>query len=401
MVHGGANGVVIITTKSGKEGKVGISYNGYAGIQFAETKLDLLNGPEFAEYVVEARENAWIDAGNDPSVPYNSKTLRKKLAYDEAWLDPSTVKSYDAQAWVFDPASIMSHQISLTGGAEKSRYYASADYLSQKGIAKNTDFDRLTLQTNVSFDPTDFLSIGIKLEPSFSISNDKTYDGKGGVIMEVVHVPALQAPYAGSVDSDLTPSIYNIINNGKRADAFKYLIDETQRGQLLSNIFAEIKLLPGLKFKTSIGMTYVSWERNKVEPIAVTRSSTYSFRYTGLKTNWLSENLLTYNKEFDENNVLSVMAGFTAQKEKYEYSYIRGTGFANEKIYSLNAATVIDRWNNTETEWGLLSYLARATYNYNKKYFLTASVRRDGSSRFGKKKPMGCISFFFCRLENK
>ncbi len=375
----GAGGVVIVTTKKGEKGKVNIGYNSYVGFQEAEKIIDMLSGPEQRAMIREAYEDV-NGAGTfvDWDLPAN--------------------ENYNHLDDFFKTGNVQGHSVTLSGGNEKSLFFGGIDYFNQDGIVDGTGFERLSSRMNASFQLSEKIEIGTSLEFGYSNKQESQVHGKGNALNHVLahaafvpldlyrvktYDPLRAAPYENP--------LYGLSVEGSRSlDRTQLIDDHRKRGQFLSNTYVKINLAEGLNFKTSFGLVNISEDRRKFNP-GNRWDPTQVDRYTLTSLNWLSETTLDYTKDFGDHN-LSLLVGYTSQKESAEASTITGRSFPNDLVPTLNAAADFSNITNNINEWGLVSYLARAIYSYGDRYLLTASLRRDGSSRFGTDNKWGTFS---------
>lgn len=380
----GSNGVILITTKKGTRGKVSVNYSMYVGTQKAEKTVDFLSGPEWAEYVVERRNNAWVGRGGSASDPNEVRPPSYQL--DPTWINsPSSVQGYDHQNWLFNSAPIQSHQLSLSGGSDRVQYYLSADFLNQDGIIRNTGFDKYGFRSNINAEVTDFIRVGLNIAPSYSEQRDVNTQGKEANIHRILLAAPVVDMHSLRWDgSDNPVPSYNLYGwqVGNSVDQILYLDDPRERSRILGNMYAEIILPQDIIFKSSLGIVYGNWKRNQFWNEAASRGNPSAEKWNEVNTSWVLENTLSYSSSVGKHN-FSGLLGFTVEKGYYESSYINATGFPNDLVQTINNASEIQGWDENRQESSLLSYLGRLTYNYDSRYLVTASLRRDGSSRFG------------------
>lgn len=391
----GANGVILITTKSGKNGTSRIDFNVSTGVQQVEKLVDVLNAREFAAYINESRNNAWINSGpNRLATDPNSARLGNVMyLLPDAFQNPESLgEGTNWQKEIFRTAMMSNYQLNFSGGNDRTKYFVSAGYLDQEGVIINSDLKRYSFRVNVESQMNRKVKVGANLTPSYTFSNQSLAEGNwqgGGIIQSAITA----APH-------LTP--YNEFGNYTKVTGQGIGLSEVdnpvkiareyfhQQGtlRLLGTAFAEYSILENLRFKTLVGGDIRNFREdifsnslinpNNINPTkpAVGTNATSQTR------NWLAEFTLSYAKSFGKHN-LDAVVGYTAQNELLDVNRMTGTNFPNDNIKTINAAGLITSAFNTKEEWALLSYLARVNYNFDDRYLLTATFRRDGSSRFG------------------
>ncbi len=391
----GSNGVVIITTKSGKSGVSKIDLNVSTGIQQVERFLDVLNAQEYAHYINEARNNAWVNSGpgRSASDPNSARTNNVMYLLPEITANPASLgEGTDWQRKVFRTASVNNYQLNFSGGNDRTRYFLSGGYLNQKGIIINSGMKRYTFRMNIESDVHKRVKVGANVTPSYVDNNLVYAEGNwqaGGIVQSAITAAPFLAPYDANGNYTKitglgigTSEVDNPVKLARESDYKQGTL------RLLGTAFAEIRILEGLTFKTLLGTDLRNFSENTFSPSIVnpnsvnaTKVPTASSASTESKS-WLAEYTLNFTKQFG-SHLLSALAGYTAQKDYLYNSSISGTNFANDQVRTINAAGLITSASTTREEWALLSYLARINYSYGDKYLFTATIRRDGSSRFG------------------
>jgi len=378
------NGVVLITTKKGKSGRARITYNGSFGTQTPTGKIDVMNATQAASFSNEARLNGGM-------VPYTY------------WSEPDSLGAgTDWQNEIFRNAPIQNHQLSVSGGSEKSTYFLSFGYMNQEGIIHNSDFDRYSIRVNTDNKITDRIRLGNNLTlsdaTSHSISNGNV---SGGVVIGALNMsPTIPAyiedetgKYFGGVGS------YEALYAGRAGNPLRKALlplRESKRQRALGNIYAEIDLLKGLTFKTSLGIDYSFSSNRSFNPSYEEKSQypgdlpIYTDDVPDAKANkvndanLLMENTLTYNTVFGEKHNFTSMVGYTAQSFHQDLSSASSNNHMLNELTTVGAGSLDGRsGNQTLSDKTYVSYIGRLMYNYDRKYYLTANFRRDGSSVFG------------------
>lgn len=385
----GGNGVVMITTKKGEVGQPQFAFNTYVGLQQVARKVDMMDSEEYVQWFIDGHNNAWVQAGGNASDPNEA---RPSINYQipEEYRTPENLPNTNWQDEIFRTAPMQSYQLSVSGGTENMRYMISGNYVNQEGIVLNTGYSRYNLRSNVSSHVTDNLEIGLNLDASMDKAN-LVENGKYGPVQLSLVVPPTFPVYNadGSFSSPLNSPYTLHVGDDPNPVEIATQIDNTEnKYRTLGQVFAGYKIIDGLTFKVSLGgllresrakyyrPSYVNRDSNKAPNQIEAESS------TAHQTNWLWENTLTYNKVFDGKHAVNALLGYTQQKDYYEDNYIFATNFPYEGVRTLNNGQVTDG-SSTESEYALVSYLARVNYAFDDKYLFTGTIRADGSSRFG------------------
>ena len=414
----GANGVVIITTKKGK-GKATVGFNMYGGFQQAEKYFDMMNRDQYIEYFIEGRNNAWLDAARitadpDPS-PHsiNDPNSRRKLypsastqylipdgkdGYTYNFLDPNSVAQMPDNDWqklLFRNAMIQNYEVSLSGGDDRTQYMVSAGILKQDGIVINTDYQKININSNVSSKIGNRLKIGLNMNSYFSSSNEQV-SGKYSPIQIALQLPPIFP--VNNADGTYGSMVRNYdIFSGDVASPIGMAEQTTnfrKRNGWMGILFADLEIAKDLNYKISVNggiqdnnlkyylPSYVDMDASRAPRVAQGSKTSTS------DLDWVVEQTLTYQKTLAQKHSFEALGGYTTQKHTYEYMYGEARGFPNDAIQTLNAGTMYNL-SSTESEYSMISYLARLNYSYNNKYLFSAAFRSDGSSRFGKDNKWG------------
>ncbi|MFT4032020.1 MAG: TonB-dependent receptor [Siphonobacter sp.] len=382
----GANGVVIITTKRGTPGKMSVSYDGYYGISKELSRIDIMNGPEFAEYKRESRRAIGTYDDTDP-------TAADASLFTAVELDGiAQGRSTDYQSLILRTGSIQSHQIGVQGGSEKTQFAVSGNYFKDVGIIKTMDFTRYSLRINIDHKINDKIRIGLSSLGVYSINNGAnspitSSNGFSPLALTLRENP-LGRPYDDNGDLIFLPTTDGLQSNPAAEVVPGANIAETKTVRMFNSLYAEWKIVNGLKYRFNFGPDFTDvrfgrfWgtytnDRRGGNPRALMDNSR-RFNYT-------VENILNYNKVFNKVHSLDVTALHSIQQDNYETSGISVTGLPAEtmKFYNLGAASSISSVYSSLTEWSLQSFMARVNYSYKERYLFTVTGRYDGSSRFG------------------
>ncbi len=374
-----ANGVILITTKSGTVGNDKISFSANYGFQSVTKKMDVMDAYQYAVL----KNEAYTNEGSAPI--YSSSEL------DEIRNNPGL--GTDWQEEVFQVAPTQEYNISFTGGDRKTSYAITGGYTKQDGIIESTDFERFSSRINLSRQMNSWLKAGTHISAFRIFSNQQNVDALGVVNGATQFSPILPV-YSGQGYSFLpssSASEYTLVNDGiiinNPVATLNEVVRQTQRNGILGDIFLEFKITPNLTAKVKGGAdisnikndTYLPSNTNEGQGSNGSGTILYN-----LNQNWLNENTLSYINEFGDHSV-SAVVGVTYQENIFEYISGSSQGFTNDvlKENSLQGAEIYNSPESGKTRWGLISYLARVNYSYKGKYLASIAGRADGSSRFG------------------
>ncbi len=369
----GANGVIMVTTKQGTIGETKISYNlsGEYGMQYLAKKINLLNGREFAVISNQIKPGSY---NNVDAVP-----------------------NTDWQDLIFSPAPVQNHQFSISGASNNAQYYFGVGYYNQKGIIDKSGYERMTLKLNNTYK----LSDNLKLGNNFTLA-PYSQENAPNVTYAVYRAQPLLEPYYKDGSYAVVYNVGNPLASLANSNDF----NKGVRG--VGNVFAELSLLKDIKIKSSFGLDAAyhksqsftpaytvynpdgtaSQQDNQLSDLSKSRSDNVT---------WLWENTVSYLKVFGKNS-FDAVAGYTMQQSVSENLGLSGENIirSGSDFWYLNPSYILDENNNVNTlssirngvdpnlYYSMISYLARVNYTYNSKYILTATFRRDGSSKFNK-----------------
>lgn len=404
----GSNGVVLIETKQAKSGKPTISLDSFWGIQQADRLPRVMTPTEWFAYNIYVINAIYLNKGGNNSMDIPNKYRPTGDQIPSSWLlNPDS----DTPDWRLNPnvsqtnwveeilriAPIQSYQLSASGKGDFGSVYFSGGYLNQEGIVKFTGFDRINFKIDGSLNLHKNLILKGSFSPSKSSQRRGEAEGKDKVILNAMQYPALMSMDSGTRDLGYDPLYPNYVNPYER---LKSVVDNMNIDRSSASVLLDWKILKDLKF-TSI---YNNNSRNTVYEYfvpgnvvapnttggAVSTGKSYSETYS----NWGIQNILTYENTFRDKHDINVMLGQSADKTEIFRASLEATGYPLENVHSLNVAT-IPLLSETYTNIAkTASFFGRASYSYADKYLFTASLRRDGSSRFGVGKRWGSFPSF-------
>lgn len=415
----GANGVVIITTKKGQIGKPTVQLNAYVGFQQREKEVKMMNRNQYVEWFTDGRNQAWLDAkviSSDPNqAPHsiNDPNSRRALysgassqymipdgtgSYKYNFLDPASVAQMPDNNWqdlLFRTAVMQQYEVSVSGGAENTRYTFSGSYTNQEGIVINTDYERFNFRTNVSSKISNSINVGMTLM-AYSADGSEQANGKDSPVLYALNLPPIYPLY--NEDGTYGSMVRNPeILAGDVANPIgiaEQVTNRRKRYGWLGTIFAEWEIIKNLKYRISMNGGIQDNINKKYEPSYVDFDASKAPRPAkGINErwtdrDWVIENTLNYTFTLADKHSFNALLGYTTQSHSFEHMKGEARGYANDKIETLNAGTMY-AMTSDESEYSMISYLGRINYVYDNRYMLTTTLRSDGSSRFGSNKKWG------------
>ncbi len=371
----GSNGVIMVTTKKGRAGKARFEINSTYSVQNTANRLDLLNAEDFVSYRNTVLENQ------------GSLLTHEDSGYDTDWQDE-----------IYRAGGTMNHQFSFSGGAENANYYASLSYFNQEGVIVNSAYERISFLTNVNAQLSDKFKVGLNLAGNFSEKNGISTQSSGetaGVGNDDVITLAIRfAPDLGLFDEDGNYSI-NTKYGGDFTDnpwaVASLREDDTEILDFRANTYFDYEILEGLNFKTTFGYSAKNTFRGRYIPrsliISDDSSNGTAIVEQDNQKKFLTESFLTYKREIGKG-ILTLLGGISYQKTIRNGLYTEGSNTVADSFsyYGIaDATTFVQGAGNSDNyirETEIQSQFGRLNFDYDDKYLLTATVRRDGASVF-------------------
>ncbi|GIJ93683.1 SusC/RagA family TonB-linked outer membrane protein [Capnocytophaga stomatis] len=364
-----ANGVVLITTKQGKGGEAKVSINSYIGMSNIANKIESLNYAQYKELMDETKA-ATIPAGLTDVTDWNKETYRTGFNRN--------------------------YQVSVSDANERTNYYLSAGYTKDDGIIRSSFFERYNVRLNLENKTKKWLTLGANISYS-DYSSNNIISGQGsnraGVVLSVINTPTY-APIWSDNPKQYYNNFYGVNITHPVENISRNADNSTNNNRFVGSGSATIHFTDALKFKSTFAIDRLAHKHTSwLDPEATAWGRQNFGNASDVRSNvtlLTFDNLLTFDKNFGKHS-LSLLAGTSGTTSKYDESEIRGSHYASSDIKTLNAANKIDP-NSTKTyasQWAMMSYLGRISYNYDGKYLLTANFRADGSSKLAPGKRWG------------
>ena len=368
----GANGVILITTKHGKEGKPSVSYNGYIGFEDFAKKLDFCNGAQITQ-----RYKDYV-AQNPGETMYNDFVKNQNEAANQA----AGIET----DWIYDMVSqtgiIQDHNVTVNGGAEKIKYFISGDYMSQKGVLKGFNYKRYSLRMNIDADVTDYLKIGTN---SYIVSHNRDGGRVNFLMAEAM------SPYGKVYEDDGSYCIYPMYTESLFFNPMRDINQDHERRQwnINLNAYADVdfgniwKPLAGLRYKFNFGYSFVPKRENYYNGAEQNDLNGYGYIFNAETQSFTSENILTYAKDFGKHH-FDLTALYASSRKKYHDNTAAASKFINDELLWHNLGGGGTQTAKSYTDlYTTVSQMGRLNYSYDSRYLFTFTVRRDGSSVFG------------------
>ncbi len=421
----GSNGIVIITTKKGKNGVMKVNFDHSTGIQNVSKKIDMMDAYQYAQFSKDGHDAAYlqevptgtVDDPNNIRPKGYHKIPEELLPYIDG---VQGLTNTDWQDEIFRPAVIQRYNLSVSGGNDKWNYFVSTNHSFQEGVVIESDYKKTGLRANVSVNSGKF-KIGVNTSSTYTFENRVNASGPhntDGIVASALGMSPTWSVYKpdGSYNFDgngkwRTPIDYNHNEILNPVAVAKEIQNEIQNYNVLANVFVEYEMIKDLKLKTSLAANFNNYNNEVFEPSIIEKLKKENYGQldnndASLSTTsvykWTFENTINYNKKVGLHN-FEILGGMTAEKSSSRNQKI--TNFLPPSIPGSNATQIIMAGNaaidnedrtiisvnatSVLEEWSLFSLLARFQYDYDGKYLLSASIRRDGSSRFAPNKKYG------------
>lgn len=378
----GAGGVVLVTTKRGRSGKSVLSINAYSGFSKAMLYNDWITGKEWYDLLVKYQNRAFATTGGDISIPMIGDP-RRPLNFQ---LD-SIIYQLPQTDWekeVTRTAPIQNYNVAISGGNENVKYYVSGTYGNEQGVIKTAGYETFSFRANLNIKINKRVDMGMELNPRYT----KQRLAGGGAMINFNKYPYFTAPY--KVDGKYPRTIDYAYGHSGQASPFTYIYGTKNFVNSLSNIgnaFVNIKLVEGLSLRTSVGTTMdYTTNNNFKDGDGDHQIPTNGFINESHGMDLINENVFSFDRTFNDKHEVNAVLGASYQLGSSQGTRMTAVtnSFNNDIVQTLNNALINPSAStSSKTQWGLISYFGRINYAYSNKYLFAASLRRDGSSRFG------------------
>jgi len=414
-----SNGVVLITTKRGQVGRARVTFNSYMGYNQASKKLDMMNGDQWIQNATEvinaqyvAKYGAVGATANDDQatrIAKNGGLFDANYVLDPRWAQPGHpgLEFVDWQDAIEQKGNMQNQEISVSGGTDAVKYFMSGNYANQESFVKKIGYKTYSLRANLDITASKRLKFGVYITPTYSETQDPGIDGQNAIFHQILSQSPVQEDTVGLFPNVGKNLLYLYSNSIQPYGRLMYAKGTTKRFRTLGTIYGELQIIKGLAFRTSVNLdntdniatTYVPYiivgngtkgvnGAADVNPRIFTGANNLLANTSGTynsyrRQTFVNENTLTYNTIFKKDHSINLLAGYSYNFDRLDRASLSSNGgYTSAVIQTLNAAAAVTG-NTTSTQSVLISYFGRLQYGFKDKYFLNASIRRDGSSRFG------------------
>ena len=382
----GSNGVVLITTKQGGKSKPTFDFVANYGVQQVDKIIDMMDINQWTAYQIWNKNEGYVRSGGNLNTPVASRP--SAYQYPESFLHPETLPNVNWQKEIYQIAPMQNYQMTASGGSDLGSYLVSGSYMNQEGVVKETAYKRINFRVNTTLNVSQQLKLGMNIAPSFSTENNPDSEGKESALHH-----AIQYSPNTPVNSNTEEWGYTAFSTSGWAnplERLKEVHDETRTNKIISTVWGELEVIKNLKIKSQYGYNYQQARNSYFRPSNVnTGIATYGTFASNDVYSWSFQNTLNYTPKVSNWFDMNVLLGQSVEGNKFYYSNGRANGYPNSLIYTLNVASTAVTASTTEYESALSSYFGRVSFNAKDKYLLTANLRYDGSSNFGKNTKWG------------
>jgi TonB-linked SusC/RagA family outer membrane protein len=368
-----SNGVVIVTTKKGTVGRTKVNIGYYAGVSTPTRKREFLNAAQYRELFTAAAENMGYNVEDE--FAGESGTDDWANNYDTNWSNEA-----------FQTGGVQQYDASVSGGDLKTRFFVSMNYNDQKGIILGNEFSRASGRINLDHKISDKFTIGTNLSLVKSVNKRVSDDNAFSNPVQLNALPPLHPKYDPATGKLNTATLYY---NALLDNEYGFNVGDTYRS--ISNVFLDFKITPDLVFRTEHGLDYL----NLQEEVYLGKEtedggpSGYGYNNQFTSVNYTTNSILTFSKTLNEVHKLQMLAGYSYQQGVTSNVLAEGRGFPGDRFKKIVSAARITDGSSAGAEYLFNSYFFRGNYSFNGKYLFAASLRTDGSSRFGKENQYG------------
>ena len=375
----GTNGLVIITTKRGKEGKTTVSVNSSYGWSEATNFREWMNAEEYFEFFSEAALNSGFDLATTDfffslfsftgtTDPFELGTI------DTDWQELALVKG-----------SVRDLGFSVSGGGQKTQFFFSGAHNETEGIVRGNILNRYTIRSNINHSVSDKFQVGVNATLSKTIIDRLSNDNAFATPMQAIAQPPIVRAFNNDGSANRDTFYYNFLVEDQNGNF------QTNIWRALANVYAQYQILPSLNFRTEFGYDYNDQVAERFSGSLTESQSVGGFgTANAVQTErFIATNYFTFTQNFEDDINLEATAGMSFEETRRKNQFLQGQGFPSDDLQTLNSAAEIVAGGSSRTAFNFLSYFGRATVSLYNKVFLKGSLRYDGSSRFGDNNEFG------------
>lgn len=387
----GANGVILITTKSGRAGDTRINVSYERGYSTETNRVEFLNADEYIELFTEAAERSPF---GDLSGAYLENNWFDFFAQGTDWQNRQIDTDWQDES--FQDASNTEFGVQVSGGTEKTRFFVSGGFSDQIGIVRGNEFNRMNGRLNLDHTASDKFEVGMNLSLSRTENIRVSDDNQFATPLQAIAQSPLSPVYTPQFDNGNLVGFSDVPNENTLYYNFLRHVQGVDNNQTvfrnIGNLYANYEITNNLEFRSEAGLDLLfqneDYFADSNTNVGENTNGYGDSRWVNL-VNYTLNNYLTWTEQLNDNHQLTTVAGITLESSDRYQTFVSGTNFPTDSFRKLASAAEITGGNTTETAYKFLSYFARTNYKFSDRYLLSGSARVDGSSRFGKNSRYG------------
>lgn len=375
----GANGVILIETKKGKTGIPTINFEMTSGVSQISNTMDMMSPNEYLAYNVYYRNMRYLETGGSMSDPMTIRPLQYQVP--DAWYEAKGTDWFKAitRLGVFND-----YKVSASQKSDHSSLYVSGGYLRDEGVIQSTYFNRLNFRVNGTLDLSKYVKVGLNIAPTFSDKDDRGSEGKESPIHHALTNSPLTGLNEGTAEWGYPSGVGQVYTNP--LEQLKHTISNTRSGRFLTSAFVDVAFHKNLKFRSQYSFDYRHDDYEWFRPANVAKNQndpTEGFARAISWSNWSIQNTLNYTNTFNKTHSVNVLVGQSVEARDLFIAQLAATGWPLQSLQTLNLATTPIEAGTDKSRSTSSSMFGRLMYEFKDKYLLSASMRYDGSSKFG------------------
>ena len=375
----GANGVILIETKKGNSKVPIVNVEVITGVSRVTNSMDMMSPTEYLAYNSYYRNMKYLETGGSMSDPMSARPVRYQIP--EAWFEAEGTDWFDA---ITREGTFKNYKMSSSQKSDNGSIFVSGGYLREEGVIEETYYNRLNFRMNGVLDISKNVKIGMNIAPSYSDKDDRRSEGKESPIHHALTNSPLTGLDEGTMEWGYPAGMGHVYTNP--LEQLRYTVNNTRSGRFLSSTYLQVSFLDAFTFKSQYSYDYRHDDFEAFRPANVAKIQNYpteGYARGVTWNNWTFQNALNYQKKFNKIHRVNVLLGQSTDAHDLFKSQIVATGWPLEHLQTLNLATTPTETTTQKSRSTGASFFGRARYDLKDRYLFSASMRYDGSSKFG------------------